>query len=88
MQEEEKAQRMNSALEGTVLAVLCISLYLVLRRRRVLRAAATSAGPAGMYLCSTLQPVAGDVGTERSQRLPLAFVGLSSPDIVDDDMLL
>ena len=38
---------MNSALEGTVLAVLCISLYLVLRRRRVLRAAATTGPPAG-----------------------------------------
>ena len=42
---------MNSALEGTVLAVLCITLYLVLRRRRVLRAAATT-GPSGRLLFS------------------------------------
>ena len=49
LQEQEKADRLNSALEGTVLAVLCISLWLVLRRRRTLRAAATAspseAGP-------------------------------------------
>ena len=34
LQEQEKADRLNSALEGTVLAVLCVSLWLVLRRRR------------------------------------------------------
>ena len=45
-QEQEKADRLNSALEGSVLAALCVSLWLVLRRRRTLRAAAT-ASPAG-----------------------------------------
>ena len=67
MQEEEKAQRMNSALEGTVLAVLCITLYLVLRRRRVLRAAATTGGPSGRHLFN--RPHQAGAEPQCSQRL-------------------
>ena len=37
-QEPETAERMNDALEGLVLLGLCVVLYLVLRRRRSLRA--------------------------------------------------